>query len=240
MKILRTIGILALVAGLVLGGTGSALAQGPPDEPPGGGPHSPKRGLFGTVLSVTADNIDTMIYVISLETKEQGTFVITADNTAKYMVPRETHGPKDLDTFLGIVDEDGDGDLEELVGRRLAVLVTLTNEFTADAIRLMLISSPEHHLYMHRHRVGFVGAFGPGTSITIIDKDGVSHEFGVSEDTVYRPSAEDDGISELTGDDLIDAITGGCVTVVTRGDPKLGPIAKAIVLHEELPDWALP
>jgi len=238
MKILRTIGILALVAGLVLGGTGSALAQGPPDGPPGGGPHSPKHGLFGTVLSVTAD---TMTYVISLETKEQGTFDITADDTAKYMVPRETHGPKDLATFLGIVDLNTDDNLEELVGRRLAVLVTFTNEFTANAIRLMLIPSPDSPP-SHAHRVGVVevGAFDPGTSITIIDKDGEPHTFTVNGDTVYRPSAEDDGISELTGDALIEAVTGGCVTVVTKGDPKLGPIAKAIVLHEPpLPDWAL-
>jgi len=249
MKILRTIGILALVAGLVLGGTGSALAQGPPDGPPGGGPHSPKHGLFGTVLSPVETIIEGEKYVISLETKEQGTFDITADDTAKYMVPRETHGPQDLATFLGIVDLNTDDNLEELEGRRLAVLVTNlvevnTEEFTADAIRLMLIPSPDappfqmHHRYMHR--VGVVEDFTPGTdgSITIIDKDGESHTFTVSEDTVYRPSAEDDGISELTGTDLIDAITGGCVTVVTTGDPKLGPIAKAIVLHDELPDWA--
>ena len=238
MKILRTIGILALVAGLVLGGTGSALAQGPPDGPPGGGPHSPgKRGLFGTVTS-----IETITggeeYVISLDTK-LGAVDLTITGTAKYMVPRETQGPKDLATFLGIVDENENDDLEELVGRRLAVLVTLTNESTADAIRLMLIPSPAHHRHMHRVGVVEVGAFDPGTSITIIDKDGESHTFTVSEDTVYRPSAEDDGISELTGDALIEAITGGCVTVVTTGDPKLpDPIAKAIVLHDELPDWA--
>jgi len=232
MKTLRTIGILALVAGLVLGGAGSAFAQGPPDELPDRGPHSPgKRGLFGTVTSVTPD---TMTYVISLETK-QGIFDITLVDTAKYMVPRETQGSKDLATFLEIV-----GDPPEIEGRRVAVLVTFTNEFTADAIRLMLVPSPAHHRYMHHVGVVEVGAFDPDTSITIIDREGVSHTFTVSEDTVYRPSAEDDGISELTGDALIEAITGGCVTVVTKGDPKKADLeAKAIVLHEELPDWAL-
>ncbi len=51
MKILRTICILALVAGLVLGGAGSAFAQGPPG----------KRGFFGTVDSVVG-------YVLTLTT----------------------------------------------------------------------------------------------------------------------------------------------------------------------------
>ena len=220
MKILRTMGILALVAGLVLGGTGSALAQGPPG----------KRGLFGTVLSVTPNNGG---YVIELET-EEGTFDITADDTAKYMVPGETKGPKDLATFLTKVGDDPPA----IVGRRIAVLVTFTNEDTADAIRLMLIPSPSSPP-SHAHRVGIVQeeGFTPGEdgSITIIDKDGESHTFSISEDTVYRPET----IAGLTGTDLIDAITGGCVTVVTKGDPKSGPPAKAIVLHElPLPDWA--
>ncbi|MBA7665028.1 hypothetical protein ES703_73094 [subsurface metagenome] len=324
MKILRTMGILALVAGLLLGGTGSAFAQeeepelaeiegvikavdteagtvtiapeqgkaviltvtegteinkdgetatiedlvkddevevlynpgsleavkivakspepaengGPAGGPPAGGPpddrgpHSPgKRGLFGTVASV-ATITGGEEYLIELETK-QGTFDVTADDTAKYKVPRETHGPKGLATFLGIVDENGNDDLEELVGRRVAVLVTLTSESTADAIRLMLIPSPAHHRYMHR--VGVVDDFDPGSDITIIDKDGESHTFTLN-GTVYRP----EDISELTGDALIEAITGGCVTVVTKGDPKIpDPEAKAIVLHElPLPDWA--
>jgi len=235
MKILRTIGILALVAGLVLGGTGSTLAKGPPDGPPGGS-HSPgKRGLFGTADSAVG-------YVVTLVTKQGLTIEVTLTDTAKYMVPKETKGPVDRDDFEMILDGAIDGDVTAIVGKRIAVLVTFTNEFTADAIRLMLIPSPDAPP-LHAHRVGVVDTFTPGTdgSITIIDKDGISHEFGVSEDTVYRPSAEDDGISELTGTDLIEAIADRCVTVVTRGDPKLpDPIAKAIVRHEELPDWALP
>ena len=233
MKILRTMGILALVAGLVLGGAGSVFAQGPPEDPPGGGSHSPKHGLFGTVASVATI---TGGYVIELDT-EEGTFDVTADDTAKYMVPRETRGPKDLATFVGIVDENEDGDLEELGGRRVAVLVTLTNEFTADAVRLMLIPSPGSRP-LHAHRVGVVevGAFDPAASITIIARDGESYPFAVNGATIYRP----DTIAELTGEDLIEAITGGCVTVVTKGDPKLGPVAKAIVLHEGLPEWWTP
>ena len=229
MKILRTIVILALVAGLVLGGVGTAFAKKPPDVPRGGGPHSPgKRGLSGNVTSVQTINAGEE-YIIDLETKHWGTVAITANVTAKYMVPRETKGPKDLATFLDIVGEPPD-----IVGRRLAVLVTFTDNVTADAIRLMLIPDGPP---LHAHRVGVVevGAFDPSTSITIIDREGVSHTFTVSVDTVYRPSAEDGGISELTGDALIDAIEEGCVTVVTKG----GAGAKAIVLHEPpLPDWA--
>jgi len=229
MKILRTIGILALVAGLVLGAVGTAFAKGPPDEPRGGGPHSPgKRGLSGNVTSVETITAGEE-YVIDLETK-LGTVHVTANVTARYMVPRETHGSANLTRFLEIVDENEDGDLEELVGRRLAVLATNLVEggyvpITADAIRLMLIPSPAHHRYMHR--VGVVDTFTPGSSITIIDKDGEPHTFTLN-GTVYRPDDID-----------MEAITGGFVTVVTKGDPKLpDPIAKAIVLHEDLPDWA--
>ena len=212
MKILRTIGILALVAGLVLGGGGSALANGEPAEPP------VKDGLFGTVDSVSG-------YDVTLVTKEGLTVVVTLTETAKYMVPGETKGPSDLATFLTKV-----GDPPAIEGRRIAVLVTFTNESTADAIRLMLIpspSSPPSHAHRHAHRVGVVDAFTAGSSITIIDKDGEPHPFDLN-GTVYRPDDID-----------MEAITGGCVTVVTTGDPKLGTaIAKAIVLHDELPDWA--
>ena len=232
MKILRTIVILALVAGLVLGGVGTAFAKKPPDVPRGGGPHSPgKRGLSGNVTSVETITAGEE-YVIDLETKRWGTVHVTANVIAKYMVPRETHGAKDLATFLEIVDENEDGDLEELEGRRLAVLATNLVEggyvpITADAIRLMLIPSPAHHRYMHR--VGVVQAFTEGTSITIIDKDGEPHTFDLNGTTVYRPEGTTD----------VNIVVGSPVTVVTTGDPKLGTaIAKAIVLHDELPDWA--
>lgn len=223
MKILRTIGILALVAGLALGNVGSAFAQGPPDELPDRGPHSPgKRGLFGTVLSVTVtDNV-----TFSLETK-QGTFDITADDTTKYMVPKETHGPQDLATFLGIV-----GDPPEIEGRKLAVLVTLTGDFTADAIRLMLMPTSDSPP-LHAHRVGVVEAFtaGDGGEIIITDRDGKEHKFKVTDDTVYRPA-------DIDPDPSIAIVEGvSYVTVVTKGDPKKADlVAKAIVLHEKATD----
>jgi len=209
---------------------------GPAGGSPEPGPHSPgKRGLFGTVASV-ATITGGEEYLIELET-EEGTFYITADDTAKYKVPRLTKGPVDLAGFEYALGEP----ITTIVDSRIAVLVTLTNEFEADAIRLMLIPSPGSSPSWG-HRVGVVedGAFDPSTGITIIDREGVSHYFTVSEDTVYRPSAEDGGISELAGDALKEAIEEGCVTVVTKGDPKLpDPEAKAIVLHDELPDWAL-
>ena len=299
MKILRTMGILALVAGLVLGGTGSALAQdgepelaevkgvieavntdagkvtilseeeetviltitgeteikkdgvtatiedlakddevealynpgtleavkivakspepaengGPAGGPPEPGPHSPgKRGLFGTVDSVSG-------YDVTLVTKEGSTVVVTLTETARYMVPRETKGPVNRDGFETALD----GDITAIEGRRIAVLVTFTNESTADAMRLMLIPSSDSPP-LHRHRVGVVDAFTEGTSITIIDEDDVTHTFALLNGTVYRP-AKIDSSTEI--------VAGVHVTVVIKGDPKLpNPIAKAIVLHK--------
>ncbi len=233
MKILRTVGILALVAGLVLGGAGSAFAQGPPEDPPGGGPHSPgKRGLFGTVTSTAG-------YDVTLVTKEGSTVEVTLTETANYVVPKETKGPVDRDDFEMILDGNVDEDITAIEGRRIAVLVKDIAEggnppdFTATAIRLMLIPSPSSPP-THAHRVGIVDAFTAGTSITIIDKDGDPHTFDLN-GTVYRP----DEIAELTGTELEEALADGFVTVVTKGDPKLpNPVAKAIVLHDELPEWA--
>ncbi len=216
MKILRTIGILALVTGLVLGGVSSVFAKGPPDDPPGGGPHSPgKRGLFGTADSING-------YDVTLVTKDGSTVVITLTDTAKYMVPGKTKGPVDRDDFETILG----GDITAIEGERIAVLVTFTNEDTADVRRLMLIpslSAPP----VHAHRVGVVQAFTAGTSIEIIDNHGVNHTFDVSEDTVYRPDT-------ITYEDITPEVY---VTVVIKGDPKVGVVAKAIVLHDELPDW---
>jgi len=226
MKILRTIGILAIVAGLVLGGTGSAFAKGPPDPHPGGGNNAHgKRGLFGTAESAGGD-------VVTLKTKEGSTVQVTLTDTAKYKAPGETKG-----WIIGVenfVNEVLDGDIENIVGRRIAALVSFTDVDTADALRLMLIKITPP---LHAHRVGIVTEFTPYTpeedgsdgSIVIMDNHGVSHTFDVTGDTVYRPEG-------TTSESIIPY--EGCVTVVTKGDPKLSPSAKAIVLHEELPDWA--
>lgn len=235
MKILRTIGILALVAGLVLGSAGSALAKGPPDETPGGGLQSPgkRHGFFGTADSAVG-------YVVTLVTKQGLTVEVTLPATAKYMVPRETKGPVERDAFETILDGTVDGDITAIIGKRVAVLATNVvgeppGPFSGEAVRLMLIPSPDSPP-VHAHRVGVVEAFDPAASITIIARDGEPYTFAVNGATVYRP----DTIAGLTGDALQTAIIGGCVTVVTKGDPKLGPVAKAVVLHEELPDWWTP
>ena len=66
MKILRILGILAIVAALVIGGTGSVFAKGPPSESQGGGDNAHgKRGFVGT--AVDAD--DSEGYVV-IETKQ--------------------------------------------------------------------------------------------------------------------------------------------------------------------------
>jgi hypothetical protein len=236
MGILRTIVILAIVSVLVVAGAGSAFAKGPPEgDPPYGQANSnAKQGLFGTVMS-TAEITADEVYEINLETKkyeEEVTVTINLDTT--YKVPRVTKGPKaDLATFIGII-----GSIDALEGERVAVLVN--SDF--EAKRLMLIPSGPP---MHAHRVGIVTEFTPAESpdgsITIIDNKGMSHTFVITEETVYRPSAEDGGISDLEPEALSEALEGGFVTVVTTGDPKADPppTVKAVVLHEELPEWSL-
>lgn len=232
MKILKTIGILAIVAGLMIGGTGSVYAKGPPEGLPAGGPDSPgKHGLFGTVESTDG-------YDVILVTKDGTTVGVTLPPTAKYKVPRETKGPVDLEGFEDILG----GDITAIVGKRVAVLVKELAEnddpppdFTATAIRLMLIPTGPP---LHAHRVGIVQeGFIPGESdsITIIDNHGEPHTFGINYDsngeTVYRPD----------GTEAANIVPGSVVTVVTTGDPKnaANDVAKAIVLHEDLPEWAL-
>ena len=243
MKILKTIGILAIAIALLIGSAGSTFAKGPPDPHPGvGNPSSGKQGLFGTVVSTETITPDEE-YILNLETKKyEEDVAVTINDATTYKVPRVTKGPKaNLETFLGII-----GNIDDLVGERVAVLGN--SDF--EALKLMLIPSGPP---LHAHRVGIVSAFTPyipdgeGTngSIEITDKDGVIHTFDIKVDTVYRPSAEDGGISELSGEALIEELMGRCVTVVTTGDPKQldpepdpAPDAKAVVLHEEMPDWA--
>jgi len=224
MKILRTIGILAIVSVLVIGVAGGASAKGPPEGLPHGSVHSPgKSGLFGTVESVDDP-------VITLKTNEGSTVYVTLTETAKYKASGETKG-----WIIGVddfVDEVLGDDLTNIVGRRIAALVSFTDGDTADVLRLMLIKITPP---LHAHRVGIVTAFDPDEDgngpIEIMDNHGVSHTFEVSEETVYRPEG-------TTEENIVPYES--CITVVTKGDPKVDPPhpAKAIVLHEELPDWA--
>ena len=228
MKILRTIGILAIVSVLVIGGTAGAFAKGPNKGVPQGGEHSPSRlGLFGTVEGVSEEGD-----VITLMTEDGSTVNMTLTDDTKYKAPRETQGWTEIENF---VDAALDGDIGNIESRRLAVLVTDYTEygtpppnFTATAVRLMLIKITPP---LHAHCVGIVTEFefteGEGGSITIIDNKGISHTFEISEnseDTVYRPEGTEDIVVE------------NFVTVVTTGDPKDNIVAKAIVLHDEPPE----
>ncbi len=210
MKILRTIGILALVAALVLGGAGSAFAQG--------GPPGKRHGFFGTVGIVG-------IELLTLTTEEGWTVEVTLPPAAKYMVPRETKGPVNRGEFVTVLG----GDITVIAGRRVAVLATNVveeppGEFSGEAVRLMLIPSPDSPP-LHTHRVGIVQAFSEGTSITIIDEDDVTHTFTLLNGTVYRPAKIDPST------EIVEGVSH--VTVVTKGDPKKADlVAKAIVLHK--------
>jgi hypothetical protein len=163
---------------------------------------------------------------------------VTINGDTKYKSPGQTKGwITGVQTFIDtLLDED----IQNIVERRVAVLVNTDMV----ALRLMLIKI-KNTPPLHAHRVGIVTLFTPvedsiDGSITIMDKDGVPHTWVVTGGTVYRPSAEDGGISDLEGAALKAALEGHCVTVVTTGDPKVDPppTAKAVVRHEHLPDWA--
>ena len=212
MKILRTIGILAIVAALVLGGTASAFAKGPPDPPPGGGKHSPgKSGLFGTVTSIAPDGDG---YVIDLLTK-QGPVDVTINGDTKYKMPG-AHGPKpDLATFV-----------DELPERRIAALVEFTDDTTANALRVMLIPTKQS---VHGHRVGVVKEFIEDQSITIVNKKGEETKFeGMLDEIKLLP----------TGATIVEDET--FVTVIYSRDPATTNfVVKGIVVHPAIPDgWS--
>jgi len=206
MKALRTIGVLVLVLGLVVGSIGSVLAKGPPV--------GKKHGFNGNVTAVGDGNI-------TIATKQGWTVVLMRTGTTKYNIPRETKGWID----------DYDGNITALIGRRVAALAGNVTEtplgpFAGNALRVLVLPGAP----LHAHRSGIVTAFDG--NITIKDVKGISHTFQVVKSIVYHPQ----GI----GSGNITAVPPVFVTVVTKGDPKLGPLAKAIVLHGELPAWARP
>jgi len=228
MKILRTISILVIVSVLVIGGTVSVFAKGLPEGLPQGGQHSPgKHGLFGTVTDASVD-------VITVETNQGSTVNVTLTESAKYKAPRETQG-----WIIGVgdfVDDVLEGDLGNIIDRKVAVLVTDYAEygtpppdFTATAVRLMLIPSPDGPPSW-AHRVGIVTSFpidGVGEMI-IRDNKGVFHTFEVTGETLYHPDETD--YESIKVDESF-------VTVVTTGVPSNNILAKAIVLHDEPPEW---
>ncbi len=140
MKVTRTLAILTLVLALVLGGTMTAFASGPPKNP-GQDKGTPKHGLFGTVTSV--DTVSPgAVYVLYLQTK-RGTVALNLDESTTYLVPGEARGPQNLGSFVDLMDANGDGNLDELKDHRVAALVTDGDKSAqpATCLRLMLLPS---------------------------------------------------------------------------------------------------
>ena len=219
MKALRTIGILVLVAGLMLGSVGTVFAGEPPDDPPGKGPkfQVKKRGFSGNVTGVTDGNVTIL-------TEEGLVKVMLTYDEARYKIPRVMNKWGNLTEFKGQLEGNT---LAALEGRRV---VTLAGNDTGEwkALKLMLLPVPGLPP-LHAHRTGNVTEFNPWIedndnlgNITIEDVDGVSHTFDVDGNTTFRPRGTTS--SQIT-------IGSSFVTVVTIGDPKLEPVAKAIVVH---------
>jgi len=227
MKTLRTISVLLLVFGLLLGSISSVFAQNPPEKTPTAHPTSPpltgqRQGFFGNVTAVSAGNI-------TLATQEGWTVVLELQETTRYNLPGETGwvNLNDFTTALG-------GSLNALVGRRIVVLTSNVTgsppgPFVGNAVKVMTIPNPQQPLFAHR--TGIVVQFEVGTSgngsITIVDVHNASHQFTiVGNETLYFPSG-------TKSSDI--QISDSFVTVVTTANPELQPAAKAIVLHERIP-----
>jgi hypothetical protein len=242
MKALRTIGILVLVAGLLLGSVGTVFAKGgPPEGTPGKGLkfEGKRHGFAGNVTGVI-DGIDGNV---TIRTK-LGNVTLMLTGETRYKIPGVMNKWEGNLTKFKSKGELGE-DLDALVGRRVVALAGNVTEappgpFTGEAVRLMLLPGlGEQGLpLLHAHRTGNATDFNPWIkengklgNITIVDRDNIPHTFVVDGNTTYRPKE----FSDLTGDALDSAVTGSFVTVVTIGDPKLEPgakaIAKAIVVH---------
>ncbi len=225
MKGLRIICIFTLVALFVLGSMGTVFAKA---DNPGKGPYlrGDKQGFAGNVTGVADGNV-------TIATEDKGDVTVELPEDAFYKIPREMNKWDNLTEFKSYL---AGGNLSALEGRRVVVLAgNSTGAWVA--IKFMLLPIPGTQP-MHAHRTGNVTEFNKPASgnswignITIIDVHGVSHLFKVGNETIYRPAAIDS-----------DNITvGSFVTVVTTGNQKSVewtdlPVAKAIVLHANLPE----
>ncbi|TET17837.1 MAG: hypothetical protein E3J81_01310 [Dehalococcoidia bacterium] len=225
MKALRTIGILVLVAGLMLGSVGTVFAGGPPDDPPGKGPKFQKRGFSGNVTGVIDGNV-------TIDRGQGLTVTVRLTERAQYKIPRVMNKWGTLSQFK----EQLEGDLAALEGRRVVALAgNSTGKW--EALKLMLLPVPGLPP-LHAHRTGNVTVFNPPSednanlgNITIVDRDNIPHTFVVDGNTTYRPK-EFDELAETEPENLHGAVIDQFVTVVTTGDPKVEqPVAKAIVIH---------
>ena len=209
----------------MLSSVGTVFAGGPPHDPPGKDPkfRGEKRGFCGNVTLVTDGNV-------TIDIGKGLTVKVMLIERARYKIPRVMNKWGNLTEFKGQLEG---GNLSALEGRRV---VTLAGNGTGkwESLKLLLLPVPGLPP-LHAHRTGNVTAFNPLPSggngnfgnITIEDVHGVTHTFDLAADTTYRPRE----FSELTGTALYDEVIGHFVTVVIKGDPKLEPVAKAVVIH---------
>jgi len=229
MKALRTIGILVLVAGLLLGSVGTVFAGGPPEGTPGKGLkfQGEKQGFSGNVTGVIDGNV-------TIDRGKGLTVTVRLTEEAQYKIPRVMNKWSNLSQFK----EQLEGDLAALVGRRVVALAG-NSMGKWESLKLLLLPVPGLPP-LHAHRTGNVTDFTPGAggNITIVDIHGELHTFDLAGNATYHPAE----FSDLTGDALDIAITGSFVTVVIKGDPKLETAkAKAIVVHPRIPEgWPTP
>ena len=238
MKTLRGALILTLVAALMLCSVGTVFAKGPPADNPGKGPQNmgERQGFSGNVTAVFDGNV-------TLVTQQGWDVTVTLNDDARYKIIKTMNKWGSYNDFLVALG----GNLTALEGERVVVLAGNVTEtappgtFSGVAIKFMVLKIPATPL--HAHRTGLVSEFTPpsGSSslgnITIVDVHGVSHMFNVGNETIYRPAGTEAG--NITADATLQ--TSSFVTVVTIGDPKLNPEAKAIVLHANRPAvWPKP
>ena len=225
MKALRTIGILVLVAGLLLGSVGTVFAEKPSDVPRGKGLNQgQKRGFAGNVTGVTAGNVTILT--------EEGPVDVMLPEEARYKIPRVMNKWGNLTAFTNTLG----GDLSTALFERRVVALAGNSTGGWEALKLMLLPVPGLPP-IHAHRTGNVTDFtGADGNITIEDVHGVSHTFVVDGNTTYR-TKELGEVPEPPGD-----LIGSFVTVVIKGNPKLASAkAKVIVVHPEIPvDWPTP
>ncbi|UCC61211.1 MAG: hypothetical protein JSV02_05170 [Dehalococcoidia bacterium] len=212
--------------------------KGPPEEKPKAKKEKnaksagKNRGFSGNVTEVIEFSDGNGFGNVTLLTNQNWTVVVELNEFTRYKLPRGNMGwISDFDCF---VEEGLNGNFTELEGRRVGVLAgNVTGEphgpFTGVALKFMLM--PQPGTPPHAHRTGNVTEFnlpdpdieGSIGNITIVDLKGFSHFFVVDGNTTYRPSPPEMTVEQIQ--------IGSFVTVVTIGNPKHDPPAKAIVLH---------
>ena len=222
MKGLRIILIFALVAFLMAGSVGTVFAKGEPKaNNPGKGLNLKveKRGFAGNVTKVVGGNV-------TLDLNGGEPVNLLAGDTFWYKIPREINNWQRGNITDVIQAVDG-----TLIGRR--AVVQAGND-TGDwvVLKFMVLPIPGTQP-AHAHRTGLViEKLGSATAgnITIKDIHGGNQTFAIATGTDYHP----EGIG------FVDINLGSFVTVVVAPKTKL-PLAKAIVLHANIPEgWPTP